>query len=227
MKLREALAIFVALALFLNGCTPAFISLDKEQLSRLKEQQEIVAVHYQLPAPTTGGSPGFPPPTPSGGPAYGIVILIWLLIYGATAAIDKTALESHCWTDPITDLQERFVSAMQSGAGLENVRSMEAPHSQDDIEYLRKLYGNAWVIDFKTIGCERASDAPAPSSFSARSRLIRLEDSSIIWQGVCASPKTTRQDTTEAATPDDPVKACDDQLLAHFFAGKQDQAAPK
>ena len=141
MKPCKALAVFVSLALLLNGCAPALIRLDKEELARLKNQQEIVAVHYQLPPPQTG-SPGSPPhPSTIGGPpaASGAAMLVWLLLYAATSASSKASSDSHCWVDPITDLKDRFFSSLETEVGLKNIRSIQEPPAGDDVETLKKL----------------------------------------------------------------------------------------
>ena len=106
-------------------------------------------------------------------------------------------------TDPITDLEARFLNAWQKETG---VKTLDLPQftADDDVGVLKTKYVTGYVLDFHTLGWFILP--PTPNLFSpdknyravyvARSRLVRLVDKTVVWQGTCdydpdSSPRPT------------------------------------
>lgn len=158
------------------GCAPRLIKLEPQELARVQRLEgEIRAVHYS-PATlyVTGGIGDFDP-------------ISLVLTIRATTWVRGLSLE-----DPILRVKDRFVTALETEVGLKNLRTIPTPLGSDSLDHLRAELGKGVVLDFKTL-------TPPPAggwalyagifwstyAYSARARLIRLDDSRILWQGLC------------------------------------------
>ena len=84
--------------------------------------------------------------------------------------------------DPVLEVKERVVLAMDAALELKSVRLIQEPLVGDDLDQLNAALGKGLAIDFKTIIWNLDHKK---LWYVARSRIIRLEDSKILWQGVC------------------------------------------
>ena len=239
---RSGLSAAMALALMAQGCAPTLIQIDKQELARLKDQEDIQAVRYDLP------------PRPDWDECnekanvYDKLSPIWGLLGGAlggllsatTALADvKDCLERAAdrYLDVSTQVKDRFVAEVSRQLGLQNVRSVPESLSSDDLDFLRQRFGTAMVLDFKVTSWELVTTASywtAPRGSyqvptAMRARLLRLSDSSILWQQACKF-RGTALDTSAEAQPlgefvqllsenvEREAKGCADELVGQFLS---------
>ena len=78
---------------------------------------------------------------------------------------------------------------MEADLGFKNIRSVQEGFSNDDPADLKKSFEKGMVMDFKTLEWQLNYYPTDWSHFrviySARARLIRMEDSKITWQAFC------------------------------------------
>jgi hypothetical protein len=162
---RRIGALSLLLALLLTyGCFPKQIKMEKAELARLKDEGEIQAIHYpgKFPEVDTDSSSNNEPE---------------VLVLPVTSYQLRLILE-----DPVLRVKERVVLAMDAALELKSVRLIQEPLVGDDIDQLKAALGKGLAIDFKTIIWNLDHKK---IWYVARSRIIRLEDSKILWQGVC------------------------------------------
>jgi hypothetical protein len=96
-------------------------------------------------------------------------------------------------TDPITQVQIRFLQAWQQELGVRELAESKLA-SDDDEEGLQKKFKTDYVLDFKTTGwmitfLPQSAFSSDPKTFravyAARARLVRLRDKTVIWQETC------------------------------------------
>lgn len=234
---RRSLGSALAVLLQVSGCAPALIPLEEQSLAQLRNHREILAIHYvRPPLRDTGesvgseGPPAYVPPPAHLGPEVGAAaVLGWLLISVIEAASQAGGQppQDYCWEDPIQQVKERFLSSLQRELGLTNLRAEQFGRSQDDPEQLREELGEIVVVDFKTLDCKRGSPEGGPeqlTAYTARSRLVQLENSQILWQGMCEFSEVKQEDSLEGApvtlkerSTEAVVHRCADQLVAQFL----------
>lgn len=218
------------LALLLTyGCnTPTPIKIEKAELARIKAEGEIQAVHYSRAIPTIDTSD--PDPV---SPA-----VIFLLPYylwdnhQKSKQVIQLSLE-----DPVLRVKERVVLALDTALDLKSVRLVQVPLVGDDMDELKAALGKGLVMDFKTnywlIGHSKSTVHGVVYNgifYSARSRIVRLEDSKILWQGVCvpkAIPKFDSWDELMAGNGtllkvkvNELAESCVQELLAQLVGEK-------
>lgn len=168
------------------GCAsplPEQIIVKKVELHRLKDQEEIQAIHYSLATP--GVFIGDLEPQS----AAAIVLVPFELLREKRLSkrLNELSLE-----DPILRVKERFLAALDRAGVFKHVRLVQAPLVGDGLDELKAALGKGLVIDFKTthwtIGNSVSPDYGRVYGgifYEARSRIVHLEDSMILWQGVC------------------------------------------
>lgn len=224
-KLPLKFTIFFAVGIFLGGCAPALIPMDKDALARLSSHSEIVAVHYSRPSPSPRSQSSYWLPTGASpiGNAIGVGILLLQL-----AADNAGPPNNYCWDDPVTKVKERFASTLNRELDLRNVRLVEEALSDDDPEALRSSLGPSMVIDFKTLECGRGAGAGQLEYYSARARLFFLQDFKVVWQGRCnvrarvdassglESAHRGSDAAPETANIEKVLEGCVEELIAQF-----------
>lgn len=162
-----------------------------------------------------------------GGGALGAVLSMGLY----ESAGDKMANE-YALKDPALRLQSRFLTSLEKDTGSKESRIVQEPPGGESIEELKRTFGKGMVLDFKTtqwlLFYYPTDWSHYRIAYSARGRLVRLEEPKIIWQGTCEvigqDPKTSptmdelvanngallKQKINEAAD------ACAEQLWDHF-----------
>lgn len=217
--------LLVALFLFLAGCAPALIRPDKEELRRLGEQAGLQVVRFP-PSSFSVRTPG-KAMVGGGGGALGAVLSLGLY----ESAGDKMAKE-YALEDPAVRLQSRFLTSLEKATGSKESTIVQKPPSGESLEELKRTFGTGMVLDFKTtqwlLFYYPTDWSHYRIAYSARGRLVRLDEPKIIWQGTCEiigqDPKTSptleelvanngallKQKINEAAD------ACAEQLWDHF-----------
>lgn len=189
--LRSSLLSLVIAVLY--GCaTPPYVEvrIDEENLSRLIDEKVIWAIHY---TPSSFSASPF-----RGSGRGGLVGALFEMV--ASDAIGQKMVRDYSLPDPALRVKQRFVSALAARLGFLNVHDVPEPVASDDLAGLKKTFVRGVVIDFQTENWD-VSEIPEFLSFRtrvsvhyrARSRLVRLEDSRILWEAVCyvgeADPK--------------------------------------
>jgi hypothetical protein len=90
----------------------------------------------------------------------------------------KYALE-----DPAPAVGAKFLQNLRVELGGVAVRTVDRPVSNDDLSAVKAVYRGPWLFDFKTIGWGSAAEGDV--EFTVRGRMIRNDDSRIVWQGMC------------------------------------------
>ena len=184
--------------LSLNACSTKRIAIEPDVLKDLKPESQVTIVHYN-PEPFAIWR----------GERTGRAAALGVLLGGIGGAIEggleaaeaKEAgakfISQSQLTDPITDLEARFLKAWQPETG---VKKLELPQLTDDDEVgvLQTKYVTGYVLDFQTLGW---MISPLPQNgfssdpktyrtvYGARSRLVRLVDKTVVWQGTCEYDK--------------------------------------
>ena len=190
--------------LFLTACSTTRIAMTPDVLKDLKPESQITIVHYD-PEPFAiyrGERAGRGTVLRMLLPIIGMVIEGGLEYSEGKEAGAKFISLSQL-TDPVTALEARFLNAWQKETG---VKRLELPQftADDDVGVLKTKYATGYVLDFHTLGWFILP--PTPNLFStdknyravyvARSRLVRLVDKTVVWQGTCdydpdSSPRPT------------------------------------
>ena len=212
MKMRiqkNSFAIFTVLGLLtFAGCAPALVAISREDLAQLKNQAEIGAVHHD--------------------PAlfYADAGVYGLIGYGMSVSAGKEIRAKYALEDPARAVGAKFFQNLRAEFGGIAVRAVDRPVSNDDLSAVKAAYSGRWLFDFKTIGWGSAAEGDV--EFTVRGRLIRNDDSKIVWQGMCkyetqdAKGKllTARNAALLKKKLEAGVSPCARDLWAQFQAGR-------
>lgn len=214
--------------LLMYGCAPTLIQMHPEELSHLKNQSDIQAVHYS-PSPFSIRTPG--KVMAGGGGILGSMFSLSLFESAGGKMAKEYTLE-----DPALRVQNRFLSSLKQDLGITNIRIVQESPSNDSIDELKRTVGKGMVFDFKTTAWTLLyypfDWTHYRISYEARARLIRLENSRIAWQGNCEfigeDPKTSpTMDELKANNGavlktmlSEAADTCAEELLSQFF-GKE------
>ena len=180
-----ARSILAAVVIVFYGCAPALIPMDKEELIQLKNLPEVDAVHYESPAFLSDVG------------VYGVVGFTLM------AAKGKSIKETYKIEDPTLAVKARFVDNLISELKLIHVRLIDQPFRSDSLDDIRQAHTGRLLFDFKTIGwgtgIRSGFSTDQYIGYSVRGRLIRTEDSKVLWQGLCKfeTPDIKRAALTE------------------------------
>jgi hypothetical protein len=193
VKIIGIIFIVLFLAVLSQGCAPSLVSIDRNELAQLKDQPLINVVHYSPPklvakTPSTGiGSALGAVGGIVGGVAGGVV----------AAEISKTQgekLKQQCsLEDPSIRVREKVINSCSAQMAIKNFNVVQEPLDSDEMDALRSKLGNDLVMDFKTnywmILPTALSQWTMTRQYyvmhSTRARLIRLQDSKVMWLGSC------------------------------------------
>lgn len=170
MKTRKLLQV-CGIAILIAGCIgPREITIDPEELNRLKTEPEVRAVHY-VPR---------------------VYLRVFHDLFIIRHSPNSQPTYSVAFEDPISRVQDRFVTGLTKKFDLHNVRSIgEArPISGDQFSLLKSTFGSGIVFDFETRYWKLYSSlyrgkATLVLSYAVRGRLIRVDDSETLWKAIC------------------------------------------
>lgn len=207
MTIRIHLLLILLIFLLLYGCGGGLkqIRMTPEGWNYLKTQSEIQAAHYPsasltVMTPGKGILQGWPAavggmaglgatPLELGGAA---LMGLGLEIYGESLSRSSGAqmIKDYSLEDPILAVKEQFILYLVFNSDSKNIRFVQEPLRSDNINDLKKISGDGMVIDFKTIHIGLSYFLTYWGRYRidylVRARLIHLEDSKILWQGVCS-----------------------------------------
>jgi len=84
--------------------------------------------------------------------------------------------------DPVLRVKQRMAGALAGELGLGNVNVVAQPVASDQIDDLRASFQSGLVLDVRTTGWGLHNDR---ARYEGRARLLRLADSTLLWQGNC------------------------------------------
>ena len=147
------------------GCAPSLVVISREDLAQLKGQAEIGALHHE-PASF-----------------YSDVGVYGFLGYGMSVSAGKETRVKFGLEDPAAAVKAKFLQSLAAEYKGVAVRAIDRPLSSDDLGAVKNAYSGRWVFDFKTIGWGSAVEGDV--EFTLRGRLIRNDDSKVLWRGIC------------------------------------------
>lgn len=112
---------------------------------------------------------------------------------GALAGLsaEETAKETvgkYNLQDPAIRVKTNFVSYLQQVFGMNNITSHSEQFVDDDLDDLQKQFSNTTILDFETVKWgifEKPFEGWHFVALSIRSRVVKLPEKKIIWQGLC------------------------------------------
>ena len=186
------------------GCGSHLINMKPEDHNYLKEQREVKAISYPS-SPfrayiraealvSTGVLTGAA--IAIGGSGVGVfpaVLLVGVGGSGLIEIVERTAgdqmVTNYSLEDPALLVKEGFLSALGTKSEFKNIQFVQEVYQLDGLRNLKDKFGNAILIDFETMQWRLLPDIGNFSGYhifySLRSRLIRLDNETVLWQGFC------------------------------------------
>ncbi|HET9491690.1 MAG TPA: SHOCT domain-containing protein, partial [Methylomirabilota bacterium] len=197
---RDSIGLILAIAIAVNGCAAAVTGGREESgLAQLGKHPEVVAVHYQRPAPFLVAQPR------SVGRAIGIAAAVapFALLLGPLAPsmanllqadIEKREAEAAGQElmleipleDPAIRVKDRLISGLGADGRIGPIRPAAAAMDSDDLENLKQALGPVTVLDVRTTGWGLIPYQVDPKTFlvhyTVKARLIRLDQEKVLWR---------------------------------------------
>lgn len=176
------------------GCASnAVHQITSHDLAKLKEQSEIQTVYYAAPPFMAWKAEDR---------SRGREVALGLLLGAVGGAIEADRLHAAAMkagndvytraglSDTIVRVRNRFISKWQQSLPLKVITISDILRD-DDPKALRKQLQSGMVVDFRTTdwGIKHFPQDPTryQINYGARARLVRLQDSEILWQAACQS----------------------------------------
>jgi hypothetical protein len=197
---RDSIGLILAIAIAVNGCAAAVTGGREESgLAQLGKHPEVVAVHYQRPAPFLVAQPR------SVGRAIGIAAAVapFALLLGPLAPsmgnllqadIEKREAEAAGQQlmleipleDPAIRVKDRLISGLGADGRIGPIRPAAAAMDSDDLKSLKQALGPVTVLDVRTTGWGLFPYQVDPKTFlvhyTVKARLIRLDQEKVLWR---------------------------------------------
>lgn len=190
-------ALWLLVVAVLQGCASQYVLDSEEVRSQVKSAPKVRVIHYiSLPMSMTTPNDTLP----AGGGGRDAVRSVAGNAEGT--AIWNRLDRRYRFPDPGPIIKARFIKGLRNEAGLDNLAPDGMPHfpylrngSTAPDEYVlaqyKKKYGNGLLMEIRMTGYQLhylPEDLNRYSlSIQARTRLIRLDDSKIVWRGVCVA----------------------------------------
>src|SRR6266513_1365582 len=170
MKTKLCRSIASLLIVTMTGCAGPHKLARDDQLSR-SSQPRIYAVHHR-PATVFVDRETIPaavlPDTPSD-----------------PSASENARLKREQPEDPAPHVKSRLVRTLQAHLKLTNVDTTTGPlQNDDDIKTHKDAFKTGVVLDVRTMKWGRDDSR---GYYSVRARMVRLEDSSVLWKTTCSA----------------------------------------
>ena len=153
----------------MTGCAGPHKLARDEQLS-LSAQPKIHAVHHRPAAVFVVREP-----------AAAAVVLDAPV---HPTASDSTRLQQDRPEDPAPYVKSRLVKALQANLHLTNVYAASDTVENDNVKTLKDVFKTGVVLDVRTMRWGRDG---LRIYYSVRARMIRLEDSTVLWKTTCGA----------------------------------------
>jgi hypothetical protein len=180
-------AMTLSMLTLLAACAAQRTAPMKEDELSLSLQPQIHAVHHEPQRAFSVQSTGY---------IVAAVLLPTPLVFLAATVDGHELKREFALEDPVSRMKHRLVSSLESRLKLTNVTAVSAPLRDDDIETLKRDFESGVVLDVRTVKWGIDNNR---GSYKARARLVRLADSSVLWEATChdlvpgkAGPTRTR-----------------------------------
>jgi hypothetical protein len=193
-------AITFSMLTLLGACAlqpPARMNEDELALSL---QPRIVAVHYDSQRAFSVQSTGY---------VVAAVLLPTPLVFLAAAADGHGLKREFALEDPVAGMKQRLVASLESSLKLTKLTSVSAPPPDEEIETLKRMFESGMVLDVRTVQWGIDNNR---ATYSARARLVRLVDSTVLWEATCKDSVRGRSGANRAALVADSGKLLKSQL---------------
>ncbi|GJL63983.1 MAG: hypothetical protein NPIRA04_26370 [Nitrospirales bacterium] len=168
------------------GCTPKVIKMDQATQESLSKVHQMTAIHYE--------SNDFEVPHHYLKYMFGVISAA--IATGVAHSEAEDVVARFHLQDPIMQVKEGFLSKFSQKFSNVKLSQISEAFTDDDINELKDGFGNQKVFDFQTVswGIVRAKhDFSTPPAFqtgrnvkySARARLLDVNEEKVLWQGVC------------------------------------------
>jgi len=165
------------------GCAPSLISIDRSEFDQLQHQPVIHVVHYLSPSPIA-----MTPSTDVGGALGGVLGGLTAVAMGKAAGEE---LKKQCsLEDPSIGAREKVIDTLSREVGFKNFLLVPERLESDELNILKSKFDNALLMDFKTHHWTLAvkpwtrwTTSRYYLVYSIRARIIRSQDSKVIWLG--------------------------------------------
>jgi hypothetical protein len=166
--------------------------------------------------------------------AFGIVGA--LVVVGLAEVEGRRLMKDYSLEDPASKIRDSLLAALSATEGLRNLRVDSRTPASDELTEMRAALGSGTILDFRTTLWELMYDSQELDRYglryAIRSRLIRLDEQTVLWEGFCDS----RETETSPKVPLEELKAdsgavlrerleavaahCADRLFAQFAGRK-------
>jgi hypothetical protein len=172
LRISRATVATVVATLVLLGCAGQRIKMSPEDQRGLASQPNIYAVHHQPGVSFLVESTGYTV----------VAVLLSPMVAGAMVAEGMGIQRDLKLPDLAPRVKERLVNSLKADSNLTNVRMVSEVPQSTNIETLKKTFDTGVVLDVQTrkwgIDNNRAK-------YSALVRLVRLSDSTVLWEAAC------------------------------------------
>lgn len=184
----KLIPLIIVLTSVICSCAPSM--LPSEELTRLRQAPKVYAVHN----PPRLAFALFPEEGLKGesiGKYFGPVGLIagGMSDLRAAQALGERLLQEFGIQDPVLLVKAKSI-ALLAGENLNNIQAFDSILPEDDPARLRRTVDSSVIIDFKTIAWALVAQDKNPGhyvdAYRARSRLIRVDDAKVLWEGECS-----------------------------------------
>ena len=100
------------------------------------------------------------------------------------AASESTRLRHERPEDPAPYVKNRLVRALQANLKLTNVDTVSGALENDEVRTLKEVFKTGVVLDVRTMKWGRDGSR---GYYSVRARMVRLEDSTVLWKTTCSA----------------------------------------
>jgi hypothetical protein len=177
-----------------NGCTGALKGVPQAELARLRDQSEVIAVHYPSP-PFLLRKTNPPQGIVAGGPSPLALLLLPVVIGTVVVATAVHNAEERASSeelanevkleDPVVGLKDRLAARLATEAGIRQIWPVASVMDADDVKSLTRAFGSATVLDVKIVNWGLHFQPADPKTFLAlyrvRARLVRLDQGNVVW----------------------------------------------
>lgn len=197
---RDSIGLILAIAIAVNGCAAAATGgREQSGLVQLGKHPDVVAVHYQRPAPFLVAQPK------SVGRAMALAagLAPFVLVFGplapsmgnmlqadierreAEAAGQQLMLEIPL-ADPIVRVKDRLLSRLSAESGIGPIRPAPTAMDSDDLKSLKQALGPVTVLDVRTTSWGlhpyQIDSTTFLVHYTVKARLIRLDQEQVLWR---------------------------------------------
>ncbi len=232
----KLIPLLIALTTIMSSCASRVLS--SEDLTRLRQAPKVYAVHN----PSRLGFALFPEEGLNGesiGKYFGPVGLIagGMSDLRSAQTLGERLLQEYSIQDPVLLVKAKSI-ALLARENINNIQAFDSTLPEDNSARLKQAVDSSVIIDFKTITWVLQSLNKNPrhyaDAYQARSRLIRVEDGKVLWEGECSikthdaataptlAQLTSNQGALLKSLFQADADACADEIVAQFL-GKPTQ----